>query len=393
MSRDKLLTFAFVVIALAASTLYAQNKTSDPLPADSEKASEDQDSLKVFVNEVRIPIAAYDENGRFDPTVEINDLMVKEDGVLQQLKSVYRIPASVLLLLDTGGELNRAKNVSLTREIAVRLVSSLKKEDQVNVIQVNNAVELVQDWTTEKSEIIRSLNNKLMSGKRSVLAQGIVAAIKQLEKTPVGNRHLILISDGIDSQSDRAEFPQALEGLVNANITTHVISYTSLGLMAKKPPVRRPRVKSAAPEEVIIVLPRMKMPNDNRPDLRDILEAKGGTVVDLDRLFRRGPSIKEDLKRREKEFDRLTAETGGGFWLPASAEEMIGQAVEVAREVDSQYVITYALQRSIKAEAGEYLKIDVISRRVGLKIRARRAYLAKPHVVPPSNSPPSPTPR
>ena len=136
-----------------------------------------------------------------------------------------------------------------------------------------------------------------------------------------------------------------------------------------------------------MVLPRMKMKNDNRPDLKDILEAKGGTVVDIDRLFGLGPSIKEELERREKEFGSLTAETGGGFWVPSSADEMIRQAVEVAQEVDSQYVVTYALQRPVNAEAGEYLKIDVISRRVGLKIRARRGYLAKPHDAAPSNNP------
>ena len=393
MSRDKLLTFTFVALTLMASELHAQNKTPDPPPTAPETVSEDQDSLKVFVNEVRIPITAYDENGRFDPTVEIHDIMVKEDGIWQPLKSIYRIPANVLLLLDTGGELNLAKNVHLTREIAIRLVSSLKKEDRVNVIQVNNRVESVQDWTAEKSEAIRSLRNKLLSGKRSVLAQGIVAAVRQLEKTPIGNRHLILISDGIDSLRDRAELAHALNDLIDANITTHVISYTSLGLAAKKPSLSRPRLKSAVPEEVIITLPRMKMKNDNRPDLRDILEAKGGTVVDIDRLFRRGKSIKDDLKRSEKQLGNLAEETGGGFWLPVSAEEMLQQAVEVAQEVDSQYVVTYALQRPVNAEAGEYLKIDVMSRRVGLKIRARRGYLAKLYEASHPNNPLNSTPR
>ena len=89
--------------------------------------------------------------------------------------------------------------------------------------------------------------------------------------------------------------------------------------------------------------------------------------------------LKKDLEQSEKEFGVLAEETGGGLWLPVSAEEMIHQAVEGAQMVDSQYVITYKPQRSINTEAGEYLKIDVISRRVGLKIRARRGYLAKPH--------------
>jgi VWFA-related protein len=380
MILDKLLTFTFVALTLTiAATAQVQNQTTATSPNTRETVQEEQDSLKVFVNEVRIPISAYDDAGRFDPTVEMNDLMVKENGTIRPLKSIYRIPANVLLLLDTGGELNLAKNVRLTREIAIRLVSSLKKEDQINVIQVNNRVESVQDWTTDKTEIIRALRNKLLSGKRTVLAHGLVASVAQLEKTPIGNRHLILISDGIDSQSDGAEFTRALKKLIEANITTHIISYTSLGLKAKQPALSRPRLKSSVPEEVIMTLPRMKMPNDDRPDQRDILERKGGTTLDIDRLFRRGVSIKEDLKKREKEFVNLAEETGGGLWLPSSAEEMMQQAIEVAREVDSQYVVTYTLQSPVKAEAGDQLKIDVISRRVGLKIRARRSYLAKPH--------------
>jgi VWFA-related protein len=388
MSRDKLLVFTFAVLALMLSDLSAQNKTSDPLPTVQEITNENQESLKVSVNEVRIPVTAYDESGRFDPTVEARDLMVKEDGLVQQIKSVYRIPANVLLLLDTGGELNPAKNVRLTREIAIRLVSGLQKEDRINVIQVNNRVELVQDWTTEKTEVIRSLQNKLLSGKRTVLARGILAAAEQFEKSPAGNRHLILISDGIDSRSGRAEFPEALKSLLGANITTHVISYTSLGLNAKKPNVTRPRVESITPKDVIAATPRTRHPGDRTPDLREILEMRGsGVVVDLDGLFRRGHSIRKELEQREEEFGALAAETGGVLWLPVSAEEMMKQAVEVAREVDSQYVITYALQRSVSAEAGEYLKIDVISRRAGLKIRARRSYLAKPHTAVPPNPP------
>jgi VWFA-related protein len=392
-ARAKLLTFAFLTIVLLASDLSAQNKTPDPLPKSPETISENPDSLKVFVEEVRIPMTAYDENGHFDPTVETGDLMVRENGILQQLKSIYRIPASVLLLLDTGGELNLAKNVRLTREIAISLVSSLKKDDQINVIQVNNRVESVQDWTVEKSEVIRSLGNKLLSGKRTALAQGIVAAVEQLKKTPAGNRHLVLVSDGLDSQGDGPELAQAMKKLIEANITTHVISYTSLGLAAKKPSLTRPRDKSFTPEEVIMTLPRMKMPGDDRPDLRDILEAKGGTVVNLDRLFRRGPSIKEDLERSEKEFGNLVEETGGGLWLPVSADEMIRQAVEVAQAADSQYVITYTPQRSINTGVGQYLKIDVISRRLGLKVRARRGYLAKPQDATLPDNSLNPTPR
>jgi VWFA-related protein len=297
---------------------------------------------------------------------------------LQQVKSIYRVPANVLLLLDTGGELNRAKDVRLTREIAINLVSSLKKDDQLSVVQVNNRVELVQNWTTDQRQVIQSLHNKLLPGKRTTLAAGLLSAVEQLKKTPSGNQHLILISDGINAESNQAGFDAALKTLIGANITVHVISYTLLGLKAKKPNVTRPRVESITPKDVINTTPRTRRPQDSTPDLREILDMRGsGAVVDLERLLRRGKSIKKDLQQREKEFGALTEETGGGFWLPASAEEMLRQAVEVAEMVDSQYVITYTPQRPVNGKIGEYLKIDVVSRRVGLKVRARRGYLAK----------------
>ncbi len=56
-----------------------------------------QDTVKVSIEEVRIPITARDANGRFDPTVELGDLLVRDNGIAQPLKSVYRMPASVLL--------------------------------------------------------------------------------------------------------------------------------------------------------------------------------------------------------------------------------------------------------------------------------------------------------
>lgn len=57
---------------------------------------------------------------------------------------------------------------------------------------------------------------------------------------------------------------------------------------------------------------------------------------------------------------------------------MAGQAAQVAREVDSQYVVTYKPRRPIaEAQAGEYRKLDVIARRLGLRVRSRRGYVAK----------------
>src|ERR1044072_3168918 len=209
-----------------------------------------QEPVKVFVEEVRIPITAKDSSGRFDPALEINDLLVREDGVAQPLKSVYRMPASVLLLLDTGEELNRAKSVRLTREVAAALISSLRPEDQIAVVQINNRVELLQSWTTNQTSALKSLN-QLLPAKRSALQAGLLAAVEQFGKIPPGNSHLVLVSDGGDAAGAQSDLREAYQSILAANLTLHVISYASLGAKVRPPIPTRPRVKSAVAPELI----------------------------------------------------------------------------------------------------------------------------------------------
>lgn len=338
-----------------------------------------QDVLRVSVEEVRIPVAAYDAGGRFDPTLSVADLLVREDGVAQQVTGVYRVPAHVLLLADTGGESNLLKTARLTGEVAAGLVGTLRPGDSVALMQVSSRAELMQSWTRDLPEVAQTLRTKLLSGKRSALAEGLVRADEYLQKAPNGNRHLVIISDGLDSGGGPFTFDEALKRLAVSGVTVHVISYTTLGLKAKRPSATRPREKNSVPEEGIMSIPHSdRNPTDQVPDMRGIMEAKGGGVIDLDRLFRRGGALKKELALREAEFGELTAETGGGLWLPSTADEMLRQASAAAGEIDSRYVVTYKPRRPLaEAMAGEYRKLDVLARRQGLTVRTRRGYVAK----------------
>jgi VWFA-related protein len=335
-----------------------------------------QEAVKVFVEEVRIPIAAKDSTGRFDPTVGLDDLMVRENGVVQPIKSVYRMPANVLLLLDTGGELNLAKSVRLTREVAGAIVSSLRPDDQIAVMQVSNKAELLRPWTTNQSDALKSLDN-LLPGKRSALLKGLTAAVEQFENITPGNSHLVLMSDGIDENSAQTDLTDAFRAILKANITLHVISYATLGMKAPRPSPTRPRVKSAVDPNLIEALPSTQTKEDPTPDLKSMMKHKGGTVLDIDMLFHRGPKSGE-LIERQQEFYAVTEETGGNMLLPATTEEMVSDARALAQDMDSQYVISYKPVAPLKeSSVGEYRKLEVISRRVGLTVRSRRGYVVK----------------
>jgi VWFA-related protein len=336
-----------------------------------------QEAVKVFVEEVRIPIAAKDSTGRFDPTVGLDDLMVRENGVVQPIKSVYRMPASVLLLLDTGGELNLAKSVRLTREVAGAIVSSLRPDDQIAVMQVSNKAELLRSWTTNQSDALKSLDN-LLPGKRSALLKGLTAAVAQFETITPGNSHLVLMSDGIDENSAQTDLSEAFRAILKANITLHVISYATLGRKAPHPSPTRPRVKSAVDPNLIEALPHTQMKDDPTPDLKSMMQHKGGTVLDIDMLFRRKGPTSGEMIERQQEFYAVTEETGGNMIVPASADEMVSHARALAQDMDAQYVISYKPVAPLNASSeGEYRKLEVISRRVGLTVRSRRGYVVK----------------
>jgi VWFA-related protein len=377
------LFFVFVFMMVGGSTCGAWQQQGKPVlkqPARADQETpQEQEPIKVRTEEVHIPVLTLDEFGHFDPTLTAEDLMIREDGVIQEIRGLFRLPASVLLLLDTGGEVNPIKTVRMTRQVATQLISNLKKDDLVSVLQFNSRTEIVQDWTADKMEAIKALDRKLFPGKRAVLSEAIALAALRLQDMPAGSRHLVLISDGVETPAESVQYKDVIKDLIEAGVTVHVISYTSLlGVMKKQFRTSRPREGSRVPEEVIMSLPRNKRPNDPRPDLVDQLRAKGGTTIDLDPAqSRRRKQYEIAVERSEKRLTELTRETGGGIWLPNSLAEMINHSGEVAREIDSQYIITYKPKRPITSGVfGTYRRVDVISRRNGLRVRSRRSYIA-----------------
>src|SRR3954469_8738713 len=93
-----------------------------PSPSPTPKP-EDQEPLRVFTEEVRLPVAATDTYGHYDPTLTIDDVLVLEDGHQQQIKSIQHLPTNVLLLLDVGNQLG-LKDTNVTRDVALRVIKS-----------------------------------------------------------------------------------------------------------------------------------------------------------------------------------------------------------------------------------------------------------------------------
>src|ERR1044072_3988156 len=206
MSRLRRTTGLLLMAALFAAGATRISSQQPATPQASPKPSpspENQDSVKVFTEEVRLPVIAFDSYGHYDPTLELDDILVLEDGVAQQLRSVRHIPANVLFILDTGGESSglggASKSTNLTRQVASRLVTQLADGDSMAVMQSGNSAEMLQPWTTDKNCVRRTLKTKLSSTQRPRISEATANAGVQLSERPEGSRHVVMITDGVDT--------------------------------------------------------------------------------------------------------------------------------------------------------------------------------------------------
>jgi VWFA-related protein len=365
-------------------------------PADAQDAQ--QPDVRVFTEEVRIPLYVRDQYGRFDPSLEREDVLVLEDGVPQAVRSVRRVPAHVLLLLNTGGELNPGQRTNTTRQMALNLVGHLREGDSVAVIQFNRRTELLQRWTTDLEDARHMLRARLASGTGARHAEALTAAAQLFSDQPLGNRHVVLLTDGVETPggdaspeelsrilSDasvlggRAGYAEAYKRLQAAQVSVHVVSTGTLGRKvekenrAKGPQGAPPGSAQSSGVAVAGVNPTVP------PGVTQQRTASGsGAAVSFDPAMRRLRKRYESAQKRgEQQMKTLTAETGGRILLPATDEELVAQGEEVAREIGTQYVVTYSPKRPLAdAPATEYRRLTVTPRRNGLELRSRRGYVA-----------------
>jgi VWFA-related protein len=374
-----LIAFALICTAATTTSLQAQKTRPTPTPTPQEESPaqrEDLEPVKVFTEEVRLPLVAFDDYGNFDPTLELNDILVLEDGEQQVIRSIRHIPSSVLLVLDVDNQITVAKDIKTTREIALRLISHLRRGDEVAVLQFGNGVNVLQNWTTDTTGIPQILKTKIFGGKRGRLSEAIVAAAGMLKDKPAGSRHVVFITDGIETPGGKVPYADAVKQLIASQATVHVISYTALVRQAiaerKKPgPVSAGSGKQNDPA---IGEANPSMPTQiNRSPSFTLM------TIDTDRAMRRWyKRYSDSTKANEQRLTSLVEETGGQILLPTMTDDLLAQADTVSREIGAQYVVTYRPTRPLaSAEAGEYRKIEVAPRRTGLLLRSRRGYIAK----------------
>lgn len=346
----------FAVISMAQSGRVAPTPTPTP---------RDDDTVRIVTEEIKLNVLAFDEDGKFFGDVTANDLVISENNVLHQPASVRRLPANVLIVMDTGGEMRFVKSLDQTRKVARGVVQALRPGDSVSVLQYSDKAEIVAEWTEDKAQMLAAIK-RTNFGRRSAFVDALRLATDFLLKNPRENKHLVLITDGTDSGGQGSARFDAFQRLLTTDISVHVLSYTEMEAADIEPRTKRtsntPPPK-AMPDEIAATLPK-----GNQKGTRI------GPTINMDRtMIKKLKSRKVDLEVSQEQLEKLAENTNGEFILPASVDEMVEKSALVARMIDASYVVTYTPKIPVVDTRGIAERtIDVTSKRPGLTVQARR---------------------
>jgi hypothetical protein len=180
-----------------------------------------------------------------------------------------------------------------------------------------------------------------------------------------------MITDGVDSVGAKTERAAAVKRLVAARATVHIISYTEF--------VRQKSDKKTTE------LSTGQLPNSSNPIVMTDPTLPPGTTrspafgvgIRFDPAMRRQRKAYEaDVKKSQQVLTNVADETGGKILLPHNSDEMLAQSNDVARAIGAEYVVTYRPKKPLaEAPAGEYRRIQVQSRKVGVNLQSRRGYV------------------
>ena len=323
---------------------------------------------RIRTEEVKLNMLAFDDQGAFVPDVTANDIVITENNILHQPSSVRRIPANVVIVMDTGGELRQVKSLDQTRKVARAVVSSLRKGDSIAIVEYSDKADVVQEWTNDKEQALAAIN-KTKFGRRSDFVSAVNLSRELLLRNPADNRHLVLITDGTDDRTSSSAKFDALQKLLTTDISVHVISYTAMEIADIKPRtemIAKTPPPNALPDEVVNQLPNDVKVAAQRPRV--------GPTINLDRKLLRTLRAREaDLMNSQDQLEKLSEATNGEFILPDTTDEMMEKAPLVARMIDAAYVVTYLPKEPLNDRKGIVERnIEVTSKRAGLVVQAKR---------------------
>lgn len=292
---------------VAAPKPSASPTVAAPTPDDNEEI------IKIETEEVNLNVRVINRTNRPVNNLRQDEFKVYEDNVLQPITSFTRaeVPTNYSLVLDNSGSLRSQLDKII--EAGKIIINTNKPEDETSVVRFvsSDKIEIVQDFTPNKTDLSEALDNLYVEGGQTAIIDAVYLAaerVDQYEKSRNPNdkkrRALILVSDGEDVSSFYKE-QQLFDFLREADVQIFTVGF-------------------------------------------------------VNELSKDGGFISKSKQSKAKEFmDRLAKETGGKSYFPNSIDELSGIAQDIASELRTQYIVSYSPTNDKKDGSFRNIKVSV----------------------------------
>jgi Ca-activated chloride channel family protein len=258
------------------------------------------------------------EGQRYVTDLDQKDFNVFEDGVKQDVTFFNKsnLPIALALLLDTSASMDT--KLPTAQEAAIGFARRLRKQDLAEVIDFDNRVTVLQNFTSSAAELETAIRRTSAGGSTS-LYNAVYIALKDLKKviakTPdeIRRQAIIVLSDGEDTSS-LLPFEEVLDLAKRSETAIYTIG------------------------------------------LRDN-EAGNGS-----KLF----------KEAEYVLKQLAQQTGGRSFFPNQLAELNGVYGQISDELSSQYTVGYT-SKNPKRD-GAWRRVVVRTTREGTATRTKQGY-------------------
>jgi Ca-activated chloride channel family protein len=338
------LTACSAIAGLPTANAQDTDDTPPPIPQLKRKAQDigPDDVVSVTTTEVLLPVTVRDETGQLVSGLTRTNFRVFEDGIEQPLSdlALRQVPVDVVLLVDASSSVS--DNLDDFRRAAEGFAVHLAANDRISLIQFDDRVLLLQDWTNSIAQLRRALR-RVAPGMFTRFNDAMLLAAR--DQSPRANaRHaIIVLTDGIDSGRG-ATFDAALRAALRSQTTVYVVSNTEIERAKKQSDLAALLSTSSSAQRF----------NDLRiGDLRLGLEA---------------------LDASEANLNQLTRTTGGRVYKPTSFADLERTYREVAEELRNQYALYYSpLNRT---RDGGFRRVRVETTDAKYHVSARIGYFA-----------------
>ena len=234
-----------LLACLLAARLAAQNPTVPTPSTSGQEPLGTKEPLRVRVNLVNVLFTVTDKKNRMILDLTKDDFHVLEDNNPQNIRFFSRetnLPLRIGVLIDTSNSIR--ERLHFEQEAAIDFLQETLRpgKDSAFVVAFDVEPQLLQDYTDEVDKLAQATRN-LQAGGGTALYDAIFFACKQKllffpPPEPYLRRVLIIISDGLDNQSEHSR-EEAIAMAQRAEVTIFAISTNRSGLTERGDKVLR----------------------------------------------------------------------------------------------------------------------------------------------------------